>query len=117
MFRLFALFSLLLFLLAAPGIDIQAQTDLYALDHIVEIEIQFEDPHWHRKLTTYKENRRDKRTDATLVVDGVTYEGVGVRFKGNSSLFAVLEEGGEKLPFNIKIDHTDPELTLPCGFF
>ena len=37
----------------------------------------------------------------------MTYEGVGVRFKGNSSLFAVIEEEGEKLPFNIKIDYKD----------
>lgn len=116
MFRSLALPLLLLFLLSIPANYLQAQTDLYALDHIVEIEINFEDPHWHRKLTTYKENRRDKRTDATLIVDGLTYEGVGVRFKGNSSLFAVLKEGGEKLPFNIKIDHTDEELSLPGGY-
>ncbi|MEM6396135.1 MAG: CotH kinase family protein [Bacteroidota bacterium] len=92
------------------------EKDLYALDHIVEIEIDFEDPNWQRKLTTYKEQRRDKRLKADLTLDGQTYAGVGVRYKGNSSLYAVLNSDGQKLPFNIKIDYKDSTRTLPGGY-
>ncbi|MEM8583476.1 MAG: CotH kinase family protein [Bacteroidota bacterium] len=107
---------LFLLLLSVCFYKSEAQRDLYALDHIVEIEINFEDPNWQRKLTSYKEQRKDKRLKAELILDGQTYAGVGVRYKGNSSLYAVLNSGGLKLPFNVKIDYKDSTQTLPGGY-
>ncbi|MEO0626811.1 MAG: CotH kinase family protein [Bacteroidota bacterium] len=109
-------FTIVALLLWIFVFEASAQSDLYALDHIVDIQINFEDPNWQRKLTTYKENRKDKRLKADLILDGETYPEVGVRYKGNSSLYAVLNSGGLKLPFNVKIDYKDSTQTLPGGY-
>ena len=47
---------------------------------------------------------------ATLTVDGVVYEGVGVRFRGNTSY--QMTGTSQKKSFNIEIDHTIPSQSL-----
>ncbi|MGB1204171.1 MAG: CotH kinase family protein [Chitinophagales bacterium] len=44
---------------------------------------------------------------ATMTVDSVVYENVGVRFKGNTSYAWAAEDGEEKLSFNITMDFED----------
>ena len=86
---------------------VRAQKDLYALDHIVEVELEMHDPYWKKKLNAWKKQNLGKRVLATLKVDGVTYDSVGVRLKGNSSYFSPAREDKKKLPFNIKVSYTD----------
>ncbi|SEQ80167.1 CotH kinase family protein [Neolewinella agarilytica] len=86
---------------------VSAQKDLYDLERIVEVELEMHDPHWKKKLNSWKKNNLSKRTLATLRVDGVTYDSVGVRLKGNSSYFAPAKAEKKKLPFNIKVSYTD----------
>jgi len=50
---------------------------------------------------------QSKRVTATLKIDGVTYDSVGVRLKGNSSYFAPARAEKKKLPFNIKVSYTN----------
>lgn len=92
------------------------EEDLYAIDHIVEIKIYFKDPRWHQKLDSLKQLNKDKRLKADIIVDGVTYEDVGIRYKGNSSYFNVRKMGSNKLPFNIKLDYKGKEQSLPGGY-
>ena len=87
----------------------RAQEDLYALDHVVQVELQMHDPHWKKKLNAWKKQNLGRRTTATLTVDGVTYDSVGVRLKGNSSYFSPAREDKKKLPFNIKVSYTDKD--------
>lgn len=84
-----------------------AQKDLYALEHIVEIELEMHDANWKKKLNAWKKQLQKKRVTATLKVDGITYDSVGVRLKGNSSYFAPAKAEKKKLPFNIKVSYTD----------
>ena len=99
-----SLFLALFTLLCTRG---RAQQDLYALDNIVEVELTMHDDHWKKKLNAWKKQNLGKRTLATLKVNGVTYDSVGVRLKGNSSYFAPVKEEKKKLPFNIKVSYTD----------
>lgn len=100
---------LTLFLFAFTPLFVSAQKKLYALEHIVEIELEMHDEHWKRKLNAWKKQLQKKRVTATLRVDGVTYDSVGVRLKGNSSYFAPARAEKKKLPFNIKVSYTDKE--------
>lgn len=88
---------------------VRAQEDLYTMDHIVEVELEMHDPYWKKKLNAWKKQNLGERILATLKVDGVRYDSVGVRLKGNSSYFSPARAEKKKLPFNIKVSHTDKE--------
>ncbi len=90
--------------------------ELYDLDRIVEVKLEMDDKHWHKKLMQYKRENSGDRTLATLYVDGVKYDSVGVRFKGNSSYYAAARKERRKLPFNIKVNHTDKEQMVDGEF-
>lgn len=87
-------------------------------DHnlLPEIRIYFEQENWAAMLDSLKEVGNDDRLEAAIEVDGRRYEGVGVRYKGNSSFNSVSEGGDEKLPFNIKVDYQEEDDRLPGGF-
>lgn len=91
---------------------LHAQEELYALEHIVEIELEMHDDNWKKKLNAWKKQLLKKRVTATLKVDGVTYDSVGVRLKGNSSYFAPAKAEKKKLPFNIKVSYTDKKQSV-----
>ena len=82
-------------------------SDFYDLGHVVKVELEMHDPHWKKKLNAWKRNGSSDRITATLRVDGVRFDSVGVRLKGNSSYFAPVREDKKKLPFNIKVSYTD----------
>lgn len=100
-----------LLLLTFPPL-LQAQKGLYELEHIVEIELEMHDDNWKKKLNAWKKQLQKKRVTATLKVDGVTYDSVGVRLKGNSSYFAPAKAEKKKLPFNIKVSYTDKKQSI-----
>ena len=77
--------------------------NIYNLYKITNVELSFKDENWQVLLEQLKLNGKE-RLEADLVVNGVTYKSVGVRYKGNSSFFNTRSKGLEKLPFNIKTD-------------
>jgi hypothetical protein len=83
--------------------------DFYDENALPVLQLQFTQSNWYTLLT----NNYSSKTDlaATLTVDGVVYEGVGVRFRGNSSY----QVSAQKKSFNISIDRTLPEQRL-MGF-
>jgi len=93
-----------------------AQSELYDLEHIVEIKINFSEDNWHEQLDSLKERGRDERLIADVTVDGKTYPKSGIRYKGNSSYFNVRNAGIRKLPFNIKVDYVVKKTRLPGGY-
>lgn len=109
--RLFFLAFITLLCTCGPAL-MHAQKELYALEHIVEIELEMHDENWKKKLNAWKKQLQKKRVTATLKVDGVTYDSVGVRLKGNSSYFAPAKAEKKKLPFNIKVSYTDKEQSV-----
>lgn len=90
--------------------------DLYDISKIQEVKIYLDDPYWQNKLNAYKKQGGEKRLIGKVEVNGVMYDSVGVRYKGNSSYFNTKKSGSTKLPFNIKINHIDKKQKLTGGF-
>ena len=90
--------------------------DLYDLGVVKDIRLTFKQDNWAAILDHYKEDGKDKRLKATVIIDGVKYDSVGVRHKGNSSYFNVRKTGSSKLPFNIKVNHVKKGQRFPGGY-
>jgi spore coat protein CotH len=90
--------SLLLFLYFGKS---YAQTNFYNIDSIREIRIHFYDSEWDNQLDSLYVQGDNERILADLIIDGSTYDSVGVRYKGFSSVSV----NRIKNPFNIKLDY------------
>ncbi|NJL75828.1 MAG: hypothetical protein HC892_13210 [Saprospiraceae bacterium] len=80
----------------------QAQ-NIYDVAHIPEIRITFSQDNWAEALEQFKTSSDKERLVGDLTIDKVTYQQVGVRYKGNSSYFSTHNDQYQKLPFNIKL--------------
>jgi hypothetical protein len=88
-------------LLISCSVSLNAQS-LYDLSRIQEIKITFPFSNWDQKLDSLHAVDSDARLIATKVeLNGVVFDSVGIRYKGNSSYNAMRN----KNPFNIKLDY------------
>jgi len=78
--------------------------DLYDINKIREIKVRFAQPKWDVILDSLKQAGNDDRLLGSVTIDGMLYDSVGVRYKGNSSYFNTRQQKSSKLPFNIKSD-------------
>ncbi|MBP8910488.1 MAG: CotH kinase family protein [Phycisphaerae bacterium] len=90
------------------GICAASGADLYDEGVLAVLELRFPQSNWYTLLTNNYQSKTDLA--ATLTVDGVVYEGVGVRFRGNTSYQMV--RNSQKKSFNISIDYTFPDQRL-----
>lgn len=79
-----------------------ASADLYDEAVLPVLQLEFSQADWWTQLQANYQSKTN--LPATLTVDGVVYEGVGVRFRGNTSY--MMARNSQKKPFNIKIDYT-----------
>ncbi len=77
------------------------QEDFYDDTVLRTLQLQFSQPNWWQQLAANYQAKQNIL--ATLTVDEATYEGVGVRFRGNTSYMMVTSQ---KKSFNIEIDYT-----------
>ena len=75
--------------------------DFYNVNTINTIELTFEEPNWDYLLDKLFLEGNEERLLATVVVNGIKYDSVGVRYKGNSSY----NPNQDKNPLNIKLDY------------
>ncbi|GAB4495053.1 MAG: hypothetical protein OHK0019_23070 [Saprospiraceae bacterium] len=107
---------LLGFALAAP-LNAQQQTksgDFYGAG-VQEVRMEIPYRNWDFKLDSIKKKNPDARIAGTAYVNGIRFDSVGIRFKGNSSYFRTRNETYKKLPFNIKLDYKIKSQKLPGG--
>jgi len=78
-----------------------SQSSFYAVDSLREIRIYFYDADWDYQLDSFYVQGNNERILADLMIDGSTYDSVGVRYKGFSSVSV----NRIKNPFNIKLDY------------
>ncbi len=90
--------------------------DLYDLDKVQDIKITIDDPIWDKKLNAYKKQGLEKRILGKISINGISYDSVGIRYKGNSSFFNTKKAGSTKLPLNVKINHLIKGQSLPGGY-
>jgi len=104
-------FILLFTLLLILSIGLLAQ-DLYDPATVNEIRIVFTQANWDQLLDNLYAAGQEDRLIGTVIINGVTYDSVGVRYKGNSSY----SPNRVKNPFNIKLDHIiDNQTVGPYG--
>lgn len=75
--------------------------DLFDIEKIRDFRLKFYNKDWRQKLDSHKKKNSDQRVLAKLLVDGIEYDSVGVKFKGNSSYNSKYI----KNPLNIKLDY------------
>jgi spore coat protein CotH len=76
-----------------------------ATDETHEISLVIDDAEYAAMLDTYRSTGDKEWIDATITIDGATYDNVGIRLKGNSSLRGVSTDAeAETLPWLIKLD-------------
>lgn len=80
--------------------------NLYSDTTVLEFRIEFSQPNWQTLLKNNVATESD--IPATLIVSGVRYDSVGIRYKGNSSY----NVSSDKKPFNISMDTYKPEQLL-----
>jgi len=79
-----------------------AQEDFYDETILRTLQLEFSQPDWWSQLEANAQT--DENIIATLTVDGVTYDGIGVRFRGMTSYTRT--GSSPKKSFNIEIDYT-----------
>jgi len=75
--------------------------NLYDINNITIIELSFEETNWDEILDQYYANGNGERLTATVEINGVHFDSVGVRYKGSASY----SPNFLKNPFNIKLNY------------
>jgi len=75
--------------------------DLYDINSITQIEITFAESNWDYLLDVLYAAGDEERLVGSVQINGIQFDSVGVRYKGNSSY----SPNNVKNPFNIKLDH------------
>lgn len=78
--------------------------DLYDMSTLREITIKFYDSDYHATLIDWFNADNDSRLIATLEMDGVLYDSVSVRYKGNISFILAELSNTPKFPLNISMN-------------
>ena len=78
-----------------------SQSNFYNVDSVREVRITFYDANWDHLLDSFYVLGDNDRILADLIIDGHSYDSVGVRYKGFSSVSV----NRIKNPFNIKLDY------------
>jgi hypothetical protein len=79
--------------------------DFYDLNSVHEIRLYFSQSNWDHILDSLFEAGQDQRLMGNIIIDGLSYDSVGVRYKGYSSV----DTAQVKNPFNIDLDCFVPD--------
>ena len=74
---------------------------LYDINTIQDIRIYFQQANWDYSMDTAKNGSEGYLLADSVIVNGITYDSVGVKYKGNSSYNA----NNNKNPLHIKLDY------------
>ena len=85
---------------------------LFEEDSLRVIDLEFYDLNYHSYLVNAWYYNPDERIPAKLTLNGIVYDSVGVRYKGNSTFCLPNDNGNVKVPYNIDIDYFIEEQTL-----
>jgi hypothetical protein len=87
------------------SLGIFAQGGFYDVSTIQEIKIYFSEPNWDQLLDDLYIEDLQNRLVGKVIINGETFENVGVRYKGFSSYSSTRN----KNPFNLKLDYIDEQ--------
>jgi len=78
--------------------------DLYDINTLREITVKFYDANFHQILIDRFNAGDGSRLPATLEMDGIVYDSVAIRYKGNISFMIPEHDGNPKYPLNIDMN-------------
>src|SRR5690349_4053818 len=82
-----------------------AGTGLFAPGRLHEVAVDVSDTDFRAALSTFQESGEKTWLEATVTLDGATYERAGLRLKGNSTLRRTSATAGpEQYPWLIRLD-------------
>ena len=73
--------------------------DLFDSGEVHDISVDFDQADYEAMIATFVSTGEKEWISATVTLDGVTYENVGLRLKGNSSLFGLSTETSGSSPW------------------
>lgn len=104
--------AILLLILGAIFICGLMAQDFYDIDQVNEIRLYFTQANWDQILDQLVVAGNEERLTGSAVINGIPFDSVGVRYKGNSSY----NPNRAKNPLNIKLDYIIENQTLgPYG--
>src|SRR5688572_8749833 len=87
------------------SIKSQGQTTFYDLSTIQKIEVNFLQPNWDYQMDTSKYGADDYVIANWVKINGVQFDSVGVKYKGNSSYDSTYA----KNPVHIELNHVNSQ--------
>jgi spore coat protein CotH len=96
---------------AASSSPATAGAELLDSSEVHEISVSFSQTDYDAMIQTYRDSGDKDWIEATMTIDGVAYERVGVRLKGNSSIMGLRNDGMGRGP-SANVSATEPE-SLP----
>ena len=78
---------------------------MYDIDSIREISVNFYNSNYHSILVNSFFSNPSLRIPATVELNGVVYDSVGVRYKGNSTFCIPNDNGVPKVPYNMDMNY------------
>jgi hypothetical protein len=99
--------------LFAGAASVAAQ-DFYG-SGIQNIQVVLPASRWDILLDSLKNVNPENRLLGSVTVNGIRYDSIGIRYKGNSSYFRTRKSTIKKLPVNIKLDYKRKGQTLREG--
>lgn len=90
-----------IFLLAIIISSVANSQTLYDINTIQDIRIYFQQANWDYQMDTAKNGSEGYLLADSVIINAITYDSVGVKYKGNSSYNA----NNNKNPLHIKLDY------------
>lgn len=87
--------------------SVASEAALFDSSVIHDLEVSFDQDAYDEMVATFETTGEKDWIEATVTIDGTTYDNVGMRLKGNSSLFSLTTETAgnpEDLPWLISFD-------------
>lgn len=97
---LFLLFSVAVLLTTPPAVAQNPGDNIFSGIQVHTINLRFAQPQYWDSLTTYYNEGKERYIVAQAVINGVVYDSIGVRLKGNSSY----THPNNKKSFRLSID-------------
>lgn len=87
-----------------------AGTELFDSSYVHDVSVTFDESDYEAIVEEYRSTGEKEWVSATVTIDGVTYENVGMRLKGNSSLRGLKNEGSGGGPGGLASQDTPEDL-------
>ena len=88
-----------------PQVNYDISGGMYDIDSIREISVNFYNSNYHSILVNSFFSNPSHRIPATVELNGVVYDSVGVRYKGNSTFCIPNDNGVPKVPYNMDMNY------------